>query len=784
MRSRGLRNKRAGNAHAKSSRQLRLNVARIVVPDATIQASVVPYDPESGHLTLAELRKDHRGTHAFARTRDGIICLPRTENSPTLAPDVREFDLGKNLSLVGALLRESLIDHFHGLGRTVVGYRPISFLANSRYDLLREPLLERLHTPTWLSVVPRYALEVRLFFFGDRPPFLGIALDTRIKKRIVASCAEILEEGIDLRGLYVGSRQQGDDPRVQSRFSLLGRVAQVDNGKLVLVDTRDEVNSVCAEEVFPEESSRAFSVLARQVFGDQAEAAGEIIFQRAANRRVGPAKLSDIERLCSYLSSQEFQVGPKIKLGVEAMLDGRALPKITTAPKPIYVLDPTGAKTHTWADGGIKQYGPYSRKTFSKNRPRITVICLASAKGRVEQFLQKFFYGQRHPKKPNGGPFDNGLVGKYCLEDVSTKFFLAAAPTSAAYQQAARSAIESVATGSLWDLALVQIEGRFKELEGGENPYLVTKHEFLTHQIPAQEFTLETADLWEGQLAYALNNMALATYSKLGGTPWLLQCDRTIAHELVIGIGSANIGEGRLGDRERVVGFTTVFSGDGNYRVANRSKAVRNEEYSDALLATLQMTIETVSRDMNWQSGDHVRLIFHSSFKRFRKTEVTAVKGLVDSLATDYDVDLAFLEVNTDHAYLVFDEAQAGAKDYATRRQKGALAPDRGMILSLSRYELLLVLTGPRDVKRPEDGLPSPVLLRLHRDSTFTDMTYLARQVFAFANHSWRSFFPGSMPVTVHYSNLIAGLLGELGRLPNWNPSVLVGRIGSSRWFL
>ena len=292
------------------------------------------------------------------------------------------------------------------------------------------------------------------------------------------------------------------------------------------------------------------------------------------------------------------------------MIDGRALPEIATAPKPVYVLDPTGAKTHRWADGGIRQYGPYSRKTFSKNRPRIAVVCLASAKGRVEQFLQKFFYGQPHPSKPNGGPFDNGLVGKYCLEDVTTKFSLVTAPNAAAYQEAARSAIESVSSGSSWDLALVQIERRFKDLEGADNPYLVTKHEFLTHQTPSQEFTLETADLWEGQLAYALNNMALATYSKLGGTPWLLQCDRAIAHELVIGIGSANIGDGRLGDRERVVGFTTVFSGDGNYRLANRSKAVRNEEYREALLATLQMTIETVSRDMNWQSGDHVRLVF------------------------------------------------------------------------------------------------------------------------------------------------------------------------------
>jgi hypothetical protein len=47
--------------------------------------------------------------------------------------------------------------------------------------------------------------------------------------------------------------------------------------------------------------------------------------------------------------------------------------------------------------------------------------------------------------------------------------------------------------------------------------------------------------------------MALASYAKLNGIPWLLKANPTIAHELVIGLGSANIGERRLGERERFV---------------------------------------------------------------------------------------------------------------------------------------------------------------------------------------------------------------------------------------
>jgi hypothetical protein len=67
---------------------------------------------------------------------------------------------------------------------------------------------------------------------------------------------------------------------------------------------------------------------------------------------------------------------------------------------------------------------------------------------------------------------------------------------------------------------------------------------------------------------FVLNTMGLATYAKLNGIPWLVKTNPAIAHELVIGLGSANVGEGRLGEHERFVGITTVFSGDGNYHLA------------------------------------------------------------------------------------------------------------------------------------------------------------------------------------------------------------------------
>ena len=324
--------------------------------------------------------------------------------------------------------------------------------------------------------------------------------------------------------------------------------------------------------------------------------------------------------------------------------------------------------------------------------------------------------------------FEKGLVRKFALKNVQYEFFLAANSSVEAYKKACQQAVEAHGNGQKLDLALVQIEEPFHELAAGSNPYFASKVSFYTHQIPVQEFEIETTRRPDSQLIYVLNNMALATYAKLNGIPWLLKANPTIAHELVIGLGSADIGETRLGEHERFVGITTVFSGDGNYYLSNLSKAVSMDDYHSALLESLRAAILKVRTDMNWQPRDSVRLVFHATFKKFSGEEVQSIKSLVADLG-DYDVEYAFVQMSEKHPYMLFDKSQTGTFDYETRGTKGVYAPARGQYLELGNREVLVSLTGPRDVKRPQDGTPRPLLLNLHRDSSFTDMTYLTRQV-------------------------------------------------------
>ncbi|HEX8091169.1 MAG TPA: Piwi domain-containing protein [Blastocatellia bacterium] len=765
------------------SRRLILNLAPIRFDDAEVQAGIFTYESKE---QLKALRAQHNSTHIFRRDGDQIICVPVIAGAAEIGDSQQTIKLKSNLYLSATLMRNALLNYLHGIGRQILDYCPIEFIANgSGEDLLASSLPPDVIRPTWLSVRPLFEADVRVINLDRQPSLVALVLNVRTKRNISLPCDELIADSFPIVGCYVGHNLPSGDKRVEPHFQTVGRVEGVSGGKLVLNDAREGFSSINASDAILSSSWEAFDRCLAHVFSEQTPDIKRRLDAQLTAFRTGPNRLEKLRKVIKYFGGLGLKMIPGVSFTIESFLSEGAnaiFPRVQEAPRTIYVFDPTGKQTNTWHDKGLDDYGPYTAQTFTPSIPRVCVICQAEHKGQVEQFLYKFLYGVNYQGK-NRAPFLNGLAGKYKLDDVSLEFFTSEDDSAHAYQKAVRQALAKQRDEDIrWSLALVQIDERFHALYGEDNPYLVTKMAFLSHQIPVQEFEIETALLPDYQVGYVLNNMALATYAKLGGVPWMIKADPTIAHELVIGLCSASIGEGRLGKRERIVGITTVFTGDGNYWLSNLSEAVPLDDYKEALLASLEATVTNVRRDMNWQKREHLRLVFHS-FKPFKDIEAEAVKEVVSGL-TDYDVDLAFLHVAEDHPYLLFDEMQKGVRDFKTKAVKGVLGPNRGQFFRLSKNEVLITLTGASEVKRPEDGLPRPILLRLHRNSTFDDTTYLARQVFAFSCHSWRSFFPSPMPVTVLYSELIAKLLGQLAPLPQWNADVMLGRIGKTRWFL
>ncbi len=273
----------------------------------------------------------------------------------------------------------------------------------------------------------------------------------------------------------------------------------------------------------------------------------------------------------------------------------------------------------------------------------------------------------------------------------------------------------------------------------------------------------------------------------MAGDPILYaqNCAFIIAHELVIGLGSHTEQSGRFSERTRHVGITTVFSSDGGYHLSERTGVVPFEEYADELTESLKRTIERVREEDNWKSSDRVRLIFHV-FKPLKDVEAKAIKDAVEGMDLE-NVVYAFVHIAPFHPFLIFDRTQEGLPKYQQdqSRRKGIMGPSRGVHLKLGDHDSLVVFAGASELKKASDGLPRACLLKLHDDSTFRDMTYLARQAFDFTAHTWRIMSPEPFPITIKYSDLIAQRLTGLKQVDGWDDDAIRFRdIGRTPWFL
>jgi len=747
---------------------LRLNFTPLTLAGTSIEYQTLPYrDREQ----LSQLRERYLGQFAFLRRGQLIYALPMAAGTPRIGADGRTEV--HDLYLLRTLVEQQLVSLFAAKKRLATSYQPLTFIGR-QLQFCADSFAE------WIEARSRLLISARVLELPGERAMLGLVWDVEIERVLPAKLSRLIELGLEPAGLIVETEFAPADARFARRRRLAGRLERIDGDVAVLGERHKlAAERIALNDLYLEPSPSNVRYLAGAFAGKRA---GQLTRQYAKlveDHSRGAAKQAHVAEIANWLRSQgpiELQPGLTCESG-EFLAQGQGpFPQFRSVPGATYIFDSASSKADARNAAGLQRFGPYSRAVFTPSRPEVCVICDKARRGQTEVFLKKLKEGLSTGNGPQ--PFAQGMLRTYGLQDIKFTFFEAGGFSADAYFDAASKAVMARSTSSTpWSLAIVQSEAESRYLLPAKNPYLAAKAAFLSNQIPAQAVTLETLNMEPSQLTWTLSNFALAAYAKLGGVPWLMKSDTSIAHEIVIGLGSASIGESRFSRRERLVGITSVFRGDGGYLLSNLSQAVPFDKYQSTLTESLKTTLQRVRSEMNWQPGDAVRIVVHA-FKPLRDTEVQSVK---DSLASieGFEVKFAFLHVKQEHPWLLFDQASKG------HFGKGERAPDRGLFAELGTHEALCTLVGPKELKRPTDGLPRPVLLTLHRDSTFTDMVYLTKQVFWFSSHSWRSFLPASMPVTILYSDLVAGLLGRLAQLGSlWSSSVMLGRIGTTRWFL
>jgi hypothetical protein len=523
-----------------------LNAFPLKVPDLELEARQVPYDKE----TLDGFRAEYGTTHSFRRQGDNILLFSGDGTFPVSGTPL-SIALKDNFGIFCSLVKDGLSRHLAGLGRNPSGFNPIELVSTKPEDNLLIPILGDAHP---FKVCAKYTINTRTI---QGHPCLVIDCSTRTILK--ENCLFFLNDGFDLVGRYVVTEQ------VDGYRKLLGSVAARKGETLYVSKPDGEVKQVDAKDIYLESSRENFDAYILHAHGAQKDAIGERIRQAIHVFNGGENKKARIDVLKKYIQHKTIALIDGTRIEIEDAPDIQR--DCAQMQKPVFVFNDNGEAD--WTEKGLTQYGPYTKRTFDRNDPSICVICAQHDKGRVEQFVRKLLKGISQSKY-----FSSGLEGKFTLGTSRVVVFTTANDSIEAYKNAIETAIRKKADdGGRWDLALVQVRQSFKKLEVTANPYYLGKSLFFLHQVPVQDFTIELLTQPDYSLGYSLNNMALACYAKMGGVPWLLKSSPTLSHELVIGIGSADIGHERGRDSQRIMGITTVFSGDGSYIVSNTSKA-------------------------------------------------------------------------------------------------------------------------------------------------------------------------------------------------------------------
>lgn len=758
-----------------------LNAFRVDFSAMTFTANVL-YLPNPD--AMRALRERH-SKEWFLHWRGGrAYAIPRVETpreavgEPTIL-DMTDHD---HLHVIVARLNDVLPDAFPAY--EAFRRRPFSFLG-------RKDEIVRLVTRGWMNIPalvndfkisPRFDLDPRIIELRRDETAVGLVLRVGMKWQILAPVEQLQAAGITLAGLAVIRRNPATTER-----RLVGTIAAIDGKEVRLAESLDNLLVIPTNQVWLEGSKASFARCLRQLLGSRYDAFETARWQHEGKFLLGP----DLDRVLDKMGQFLTKASPiTLAPGLSASINGRIefvdtgeYQSVVTCDDVEYCFDSARSKRHIIPWSGLARFGPFSRETFSKRTPRILVVTPDESEGKVGQFVRAFRDGIQsgpNPRYPKGFASTFGLVNPEFVTCAVPVLGAADAGVAARYRKAIEDHL--AAARDPYDAALVAILDRHATLPDAVNPYLHGKAALLMNGIPTQEIRHATLSARAESLQWSMQNLAVALYAKMGGTPWTVAHDLAVDDELVIGMGAAELSGSRFDARHRFMGITTVFRGDGNYLLSNVSRVCGYDDYPETLRRTTADVLAELKARNGWRDGDTIRIVFHAH-KPLKRIEIARiVEECVQDAGKGQNIQFAFLTVSHDHPFKVFDSNQAGLQKQSGVR--GRYAPARGTVAQLGRYTRLLSTNGPHQIKRPTTPLPAPLLVHLHRESGYKDLQYLTEQVLKFTSLTWRSTQPAHAPVTIYYSELIAGLLARLQSVPDWSPSVLNTKLRSSRWFL
>jgi len=389
---------------------------------------------------------------------------------------------------------------------------------------------------------------------------------------------------------------------------------------------------------------------------------------------------------------------------------------------------------------GLKQFGPYDYDIFDKCEIRCGIIYPRCSENIKTAFVSELLNGSRY-----FGGFQKLFRIPLVLKE----------------EQAITDESEKGIKMAINNLINRDLDIFFIITSSSNTPiYRICKAELLANGIPSQVVTEKKLQN-SSQRQWILENIALASYAKVGGTPWVV-ANPIKKNQLVLGVS-------RVQDKSKrfFVGFVTLFTQDGDF-ILMHSKApvIKWNEYIDGLE---ELITEAINEYEN-KKGTPEEIIIHFH-KRPGDKELEAIENALEN--ENREIPYALLHLNEYSNFRLFDSSDT------------TFVPESGWKVELSRHESILLLDGRAGDRRRKMGVPKVLDIRIDKRSTLPIDSFpmLIEQIYSFARVNWRGFNAAAIPITLNYSKLIANMAVNVG-MANWNQIIASGKLRDKSWFL
>ena len=450
-------------------------------------------------------------------------------------------------------------------------------------------------------------------------------------------------------------------------------------------------------------------------------------------------EIESLHKQFEYLkkSSDNFnKIASKLYLPNELKISNFLLVNLPSASfEPLQIPKPKYFYYNERTQGGyydraVSELRPYSFDLFRNRKLNILVVSPDEYEGSIGEYM---------------GTLKEKLQGLFHLNNVEFQLELVKSPEN--YIQV----LNRIDTMH-YDLAIILLSQRDKEIDSHLSPYYQTKAKLLNQRLPTQDLTIEVL---RNSNWIIDNNIALNVYSKLGGIAWTIEKSEKNISELIIGIGST------VDDNEeRIISFANVFDYNGAYLVGDCSQLSTMDKYAKNLEDYLVDTLTKAFVKKGLSEEDRVRLIFHLFKEAGKKHELIAIDNALRHFK-EYDVQYSLVHLSYGHNFRIF-------------KNQGKERPYRGTFVQLSSKQALLHMGGRSIV---------PIQVRLDNRSEYRDLYEITKQILYFAHLSYRTFIPPGQPVTIKYPNLMAKMVSELKKVPDWDYAIL-NKLNNTLWFI